>query len=520
MNRKTWTANPLLLGLLLLALGAPRAVAAADEPQAAAAGEQSSPEMSPEVKLLGDLESLEEPSEPWFKPDPDYTEEPYDAQAQLDIYGAKHMNKTANPPITLGRRLYDRGAYAPRPTWLGVKNPINSHLMAYGDLRVGAAYYDNGVASSSGKTEQSVIATRLNLDMDLAITATERIHAFVRPFDSNGSFTRYQISGGAKDDEFVDEFDFALDTLFFEGDMGAMLQGWTGRTNSIDLPIALGRVPLFTQNGIWLDDAFNGLAMGITAKNSPSLDISNMDLTFFAGFKQVTTAAVPNSNDDAKVFGLAGFADLRKGYTELGYGYIDADDSDLSYHNVTAAFTKRYRGRLANSVRVIGNFGQSAATKTADGVLVLVENSLIPRRPVNAVPSPANLVPYFNFFAGFDTPQPLARAADSGGVLKNTGINFESDGLTGYPTLDASGQESYGGAVGVEYLFSLERQIVLEGAVVERMSDSTLGSQYALGARYQHKISNAWILRLDAMHGWREGLKNVYGARVEIRRKL
>lgn len=519
MNGKARTANPLLLGLLLLALLALSTPAAfAEEPQAAAGGQKEGPETSPEVRILGDPNHPDPPAEGSFSPDPSYEGEPYDAEEQLAIYGGKHMNRTANPPVDLGRRLYDRGAYEPRPTWLGAKNPINSHFMAYGDLRVGAAYYDNGTPVN-GKTEQSVVAARLNLDMDLALTATERIHAFVRPLDRNGVFTRYQISGGVED-EFFDELDFALDTLFFEGDLGAMTQGWTGRINSIDLPIALGRVPLFAQNGIWLDDAFNGLAMGITAKNSPALDISNMDLTLFAGFKQVTTAAVSNSNDNAKVFGLAGFADARKGYVEVGYGYIDADDSDQSYHNLTAAFTRRYQGRLANSVRLIGNFGQSAATKTADGVLVLVENSLIPRRGVNAIPGPVNLVPYFNLFAGFDTPQPLARAADSGGVLKNTGINFESDGLTAYPTLDASGKESYGGALGVEYLFSLERQIVLEGSVVERMGDSVLGSQYALGARYQHKISNAWIVRLDAMHGWRQGLKDVYGARVEVRRKL
>jgi hypothetical protein len=430
------------------------------------------------------------------------------------------MNKTAKPPISLGRRLYDRGAYTPRPTWLGEKNPINSHFMAYGDLRVGAAYYDNGVPDAKGETEQSVVAARLNLDMDLALTATERLHAFVRPLDRNGSFTRYQISGGTNADEFVDEFDFALDTLFFEGDLGAMAQGLTRKINSIDLPVALGRVPLFTQNGIWLDDAFTGLAMGITAKNSPSLDISNMDLTFFAGFHQVTTAAVPNSNDKAKVFGLAGFADARKGYVELGYGYIDADNSDLSYHNLTAAFTKRYGGRVANSVRLIGNFGQSATTKTADGLLVLVENSLIPRRALNAIPSPANFVPYFNFFAGFNSPQPLARAADSGGVLKNTGINFESDGLTAYPTLDARAQDSYGGAFGVEYLFNLDRQIVFEVATVQRMADNVLGTEYGLGARYQRPITNAWIVRADAMHGWRQGRKDVFGLRLEIRRKL
>jgi hypothetical protein len=513
MNRKTWTANPLLLGLLLLALGAPCAFAAADEAQ------KEGPEMSSEARVLGDPNHPDPPAEGSFTPDPVYDHEPYDAEAQLAIYGKKHMNTTANPPVELGRRLYDRGAYEPRPTWFGAKNPINSHLMAYGDIRFAGAYYDNGVAAANGKTEQSTIAARLNLDMDFAFTATERIHAFVRPFDKNGSFTRYQISGGVED-ELVEEFDFDLDTLFFEGDLGAMSQGWTGRTNSIDLPIALGRVPLFTQNGIWLDDAFDGLAMGITAKNSPALDISNMDLTFFAGFEQVTTAAVPGSNGNSKVFGLAGFVDGWKGYAEYGYGYIDADVNDLSYHNVTAAFTKRYGGRVNNSFRLIGNFGQSAAVKTADGVLVLIESSLIPRRPVNSIPSPANLVPYFNLFAGFDTPQPLARAADSGGVLKNTGISFESDGLTGYPTLDASGHDSYGGALGVAYLFNLDRQIVVEGSVVQRMNDSVLGAQYAFGARYQHPITNAWIVRLDAMHGWREGLDDVFGARVEFRRKL
>lgn len=524
MNRKAWTANPLLLGLLLLLLFSPCAFAgeadafdADDTP--AEGGEKEGPEMSPEARILGDPNHPDPPAAGSFAPDPSYQAEPYDAQAQLDIYGGKRLNKTANPPIELGRRLYDRGAYEPRPTWLGAKNPIAFHLMAYGDLRVAAATYDNGVPAPDGKREQSVVASRLNLDMDLALTATERIHAFARPLDKNGSFTRYQISGGA-DDDFVDEFDFDLDTLFFEGDLGAISQGLTGKTNAYDLPIAFGRVPLFTQNGIWLDDAVDGVAFGIAARNSPALDVSNFDLTFFAGFNQVTTAAVADSNDRAKVFGLAGFADARKGYVELGYGYLDADQGDLSYHNVTAAFTRRYGGRVANSVRLIGNFGQSATTKTADGVLVLVESSLVPRRPWNAIPSPANVVPYFNLFAGFDRPQPLARAADSGGVLKNTGINFESDGLTGYPTLDALAQDSYGGALGLEYLFELDRQIVVEAAVVQRMGDSALGSQYALGARYQHKISNAWIVRLDAMRGWREGLEDVYGARLEIRRKL
>lgn len=524
MNGKTWTANPLLVAIFLLAPGASRG--AADVPAwvaEAEAAEKREPKMSPEAKLLGHLEHLEAPAGGWFTPNPTRYDGPYDADAQLAIYDKKELVPPRPRPLELGRRLYDRGAYKPRPTWLGVKNPIGFHFMSYGDLRLAGAYYDNGTVSGSGETEQSVIAARLNLDMDAAFTATERIHAFVRPLDKNGSFTRYQISGGAEDNEFVDEFDFELDTLFFEGDLGAMSQGWTGRTNGLDLPIAIGRVPLFTQNGIWLQDTFDGFAVGITAKNSPKLDISNFDVTFFAGFNEVSTAAVANSADKAKVFGVATFADAHEGYFEGGYGYLDADDGGLSYHNLTAAFSRRYGGRVANSVRLIGNFGQSAATKTADGLLVLVESSLVPRRPWNEIASPINVVPYLNLFAGFDTPQSLARAGDAGGVLNNTGINFESDGLTGYPTLDSRAQDSWGGALGLEYLFKLDRQIVVEAAVVERMNDSALGSQYALGARYQHPIpsrSNRFIVRLDAMHGWRQGLEDVYGARLEIRCKL
>src|SRR6185295_7769772 len=146
--------------------------------------------------------------------------------------------------------------------------------------------------------------------------------------------------------------------------------------------------------------------------------------------------------------------------------------------------------------------------------LVLVENSFITSKP-------STLVPYFNLFAGFDSPQSLARAADSGGVLRNTGITFESDGVTNYPTLDATGRKSYGGALGVEYLFNLDRQVVFEGSAVERMgAHNTAGNQYAIGARYQQPITNAWIVRLDAMRGWRQGERDIFGARVEIRRKF
>jgi hypothetical protein len=514
MNRRIWTA------LLLIVLGIPCAFAADDDKKAR--------DMSPQAKLLGDLQHIEAPPDGWFGPEPPF-KEPYDPQKQLAIYGnisdypkdGRHANPNpTGAPVEVGVRMYDRGAYTPRPTWLfGPKDPMSVGFMSYGDLRLAADSYDSG---TNGK-KQSQIAARLNLDMDLALTATERIHAFTRPLDKGGkSFTRYDISG-AVDDKFTHNFDFDLDTLYFEGDLGQIVGGFRGKPSRFDLPIAFGKLPFVAQNGVWFEDAFDGAAFSITAKNIPKWDVSNTDLTFFGGWAQLTTDATPGSSKTG-VFGLAGFADALKGYIEYGYGYVNADDSNLSYHNVTAAFSRRYLGYLSNSVRLIGNFGQKGdpgKDKTADGLLILVENSLEPRYLPWKNANQSNFVPYFNFFAGFNSPQSLARGADSGGVLRNTGIAFESDGMTGYPTLDAKAHDTYGGSVGLEYLFDLFSQIVVETSVVQRRSGSPLpGNEYSISARYQKPITKDLIMRFDAMKGFLQGQKDIYGVRAELRLKF
>lgn len=462
---------------------------------------------TPAPRNLGELEHLEAPPNGWFGPQPTIYNVPYNAQEQLDIYGKKFEIKTPKPPIELGIRLYDRGAYEPPPTLMGKKNPMKPAFMAFGDVRFAAAYNDNG------NSDQSQLAVRLNLDLEAQLTATERFHAVLTPFTeaAKGKFTSYLISGQVED-EFEDAFNLDFNALFFEGDAGAIAQGVTGRINKLDLPFTFGRIPIFTQNGIWANDAIDGAAVSITAKHNSALDISNYDFTFFVGLDNVTTAALP-SGDDGKVFGMATFADFLRGYFEGGYAYLDADAGGLSYHNVTASFTRRYRQRVSNSVRVIGNFGQDAAVKTADGWLLLLENSLITRKP-------ATLIPYANLFVGFDRPQSLMRAAGTGGVLLNTGINFETDGMTNFPTLNGSAHDAWGGAVGVENLFSLNRQLIVEAAVVRAMEDATV-NQYALGIRYQQPIrTTPWIIRADAMYGWQEQGEDLTGIRFELRRKF
>jgi len=474
------------------------------------------PQIPPGAKLLESDRSV-------FRPDPTYGDKPYDAKKQLDIYGAKYANPTARPLLELGRELYTSGPFRPAINAVGKKNLLIPHLHVYGDYRAAIAYNDNG------KKEKWTLANRLNLDIDFKLTATERVHAFMRPLDKNGNFTRFDFGGG-NEKELKVQLDGNADALFFEGDLGPILEGITDRHNNIDLPFAVGLMPLLFQNGIWVEDAFTGAAFTIPARNSALLDISNMDITFFAGFDKVTSRAVVKQNGDLvddrhnRIYGAAAFIEANQGYWEIGYGYTDPKDDgnnpldDLSYNSLTASFTRRYWGLLSNSVRTIWSFGQNRDTglnRTADGFLLLIENSLI-------TPKPLTLVPYLNLFIGNDKPQSLARDAGAGGVLKNTGILFETDGLTGFPKMDDTGNDTMGGALGLEYLFNLNQQIVFETAIVNDIGrDSvTKGDQFGVGVRYQIPITNAFIFRADLTSAFLKNDEDLFGVRFEIRRKF
>ncbi len=489
--------------VMALALGVSSALAA-DEPQT-----------SPGVERV--------PFDPKaFKPDPSYTDKPYDPARQIDIYGGKRNIEEPRPILELGRPLYREGPLLGGYNVVGRKNPVNPSLQVYGDWRTALAYNDNG------GTETGQIANRLNLDVDLALTSTERFHALFRPLDQNGEFTRYEFFG---DDRARGKgiLDGNVDTLFFEGDLGNMLAGVSDRYQDFDLPVSAGLMPLIFQNGIWADDAITGFAFAMPARNSRKLGISNMDVSFFAGFDKVSTPAIKDDKNkfadhNVRVYGAALFVDANGGYWEAGLGRVDGERGfdEFSYNSATVAFTRRYGGWLSNSLRGVWTFGQDRQRnqqQNADGFIALMENSLITARPLT-------LVPYLNLFAGFDRPQSLIRDAGAGGILKNTGILFETDGLTNFPKLDDTGQNTYGGALGLQYLFNLDQQLIFEVAGLRPIEgDLELGrparaQQYGFGVRYQIPLTKSVIFRADMITAHREKDTNLAGVRSEIRLKF
>ena len=448
-----------------------------------------------------------------FGPDPQY-DRLYDATEQSVIYGGKRAVDPPRPPIEIGRQQYTSGIYDQSSTPLGEKNPLLPGFAVYGDWRTAVAYNNN-----NGK-DVAQIATRLNLDVDLKLTGTERIHAFFTPLQrDNVKFTRFELGGGDADRGFSEEFDPEPQTLFFEGDFGSLYTGFTGQESSYDLPFTVGLFPLFLQNGIWANDAILGAAVSLPAKNSAALGLANFDVTFFAAFDNVNNAGIlgPGVNDDANLFGVTAFIDAFDGYIETGYGVIQGYDTQegLTTHFLTAAYTRRYMNAVSNSTRIFANVGEDPEG-SSDGIAFISENSLITGLP-------STLLPYANFFVGFGNPQPLVDGFNAG-ILKNIGINFETDALTGYPKLDDTGSDALGGAIGLQYLFNLDQQLVFEVATVQPFAKDGIGAQeaqYAFGVRYQIPIDRAWLFRADATYQLLEGAEeDNFGLRFEVRRKF
>src|SRR5262249_33490605 len=159
-----------------------------------------------------------------------------------------------------GMPLYLNGPVPPPSLEFGVTNPSVKRFYVYGDYRAAAAY------NSQFGNDKAVLANRLNLEGDYWMTATERIHGSISPMQDGNDFVGVEFEHGKGHfNNAFDFFDEDTDTLFFEGDVGAMVGGVTGTYSPFDMPIAVGLIPLLFQNGIWMDDAIVGAALTIPA---------------------------------------------------------------------------------------------------------------------------------------------------------------------------------------------------------------------------------------------------------------
>ena len=80
-------------------------------------------------------------------------------------------------------------------------------------------------------------------------------------------------------------------------------------------------------------------------------------------------------------------------------------------------------------------------------MILRVENSWTTANPIT-------FVPYANFLTGCNRPRPFSRATIAGGIRRYASINFATDSIDGLATLDASGNNTAGGSIGMNLLRS------------------------------------------------------------------
>ena len=195
-----------------------------------------------------------------FSPDPFY-DQPYDTCAELGVYGDKYLNPTQRPLVEWGFPLYDTGPVPPPSLDCGPTNPSLPRFYLYGDYRAAAAYNDQNDDSSG------VVANRLTWSGICGLRRPSGFTCSPARLQRGNDFQRVEFHDGEA--EFFDELDFFdanTDTAFFEGDLGYMLGGWTGKYAQFDMPVTVGLIPLLFQNGIWMEDAIVGAATTIPAQ--------------------------------------------------------------------------------------------------------------------------------------------------------------------------------------------------------------------------------------------------------------
>jgi hypothetical protein len=287
-------------------------------------------------------------------------------------------------------------------------------------------------------SNNGVMVPELDLDANLQLTATQRIHALFRPIEEGDREpTLWQF---APDNQGWVARNMATPAeLFYEGQP----LNWISPHDRLPLDFTLsgGRVPLFLQNGLWFDNIFDGAEV---AKNNLQLgNLSNLNLFGFIthGETQGGLNSLDRAQERKKLAGIAGDADWYDYFFEFGWataydnGHVHLPgidyDLDRSFWSISATRTFGVSGTVA--VRALGSTGNGSR---GGGELFALETQ---KRFWG-------MLGYANFFAATRDWLP---ASVQGAALSREGILFNFDRLAAFPEINANGAGTIGSAMGV-----------------------------------------------------------------------
>ncbi|MFG0335980.1 MAG: hypothetical protein ACF8TS_21690, partial [Maioricimonas sp. JB049] len=233
-------------------------------------------------------------------------------------------------------------------------------LVGYGSYELFAAIYEEGGQRRDG------IGHQLFVDLDLALTGTERFHVQFRPLgreNTGGSF--WQLSDP---DGYQDNSTGVPQRWWFEGELGSIFRGWLhDPAHQLDVNVTLGRFPFLLHNALLMNDEVTGIAIG---KNTiTSTPLSNLNVQLLYALDDVDTAS-----GDADLLVLHVTADYRLAFIEATYGRVWSNRSSRHDADYAALSVTKFIGTLTLAGRVMLKDGDAAGT--GDGQLYVLESNL------------------------------------------------------------------------------------------------------------------------------------------------
>lgn len=385
-----------------------------------------------------------------------------------------------NPLTIFGDGFWEAGKVSP-----GRFTPT---LIMYGDLRTVYAAFQK--ADPGSASDVKTLQTKLNLQFDLKLTATERIHASFEPLTNNGQNTRVNY-----DPTYDREFEHSLKpvTLFFEGELDSIISDFGGAaqhdTSDLNYAIAAGLFPFELHNGYLISDVFKGV--GVTKNNISVPWASNFGVgVVYANSDVSANNSLDLVNNAFKMLTLHSFADLAYVRTEASLTWLGTnDESDVAPGQAQNLFYAGLsfswlRGPVGQGLHL---FGQAAGADTGNGALGVYESNYR-LTPINVDGGTYLMVDGFYGTANWESIS---------GNLNQVGTTFQSDGVTGFPSQQNNGHDSTGGSVAVEYK-TLRRRLhfIPEVSYVDDLS-ALNNDVTALGLRINYGFGRRSVLRLD-----------------------
>jgi hypothetical protein len=395
--------------------------------------------------------------------------------------------------------------------FLGPGNIISGFKIPTGAVWQPAFWVFGTAQTSAGAINDGVNPTReyasgrVDIFGNLQLTPTERVLIGFAPLSQGANLGSGLLHVDGQGTEFVNAVNPNIQTLFFEGDTRQLFPGIDpDDRNGLDFGFAVGKQPIFFQEGIMIND--NIQALGITKDTIQIPGITpDMRITGVYGWADVRRGdSIPDRS--AYLLGVFTETDLPKSVVTFDFSFVGSDNPrDLagvqrggSGVYLGASATQRF-GEINTAFRINTSSAlNGTGTAVDDGVLLLAELS-------RTVPGSTNLV-YANFFATVGDYTSAARSPQVSGPLERAGILFAplAAGLAGSP-IPGDANHAVGGALGYQMFFGPRRQLTLEIAG-KGITNGIKQNVVALGGQYIQAINSRTSVQVNAF-----GLENENG---------